>query len=166
MFYELLYVIPARYTDTEVAGIQAKVAALLEGAGVKISRHEEAGKLKFAYPMGQDRFGHYFIAHFEAAPEAVAKIEGGLRLSTDISRHNLAKLEREAKGPVKLLSFEEAKARAREARESRLAGPAVAPGRVAPTSVAAPVQEAAVKSTLSDEELNKKLDEILNEQVT
>lgn len=154
MRYELIYIIPAQVTEAELPAIQAKVKESLEAAGAKITTEKNVGRLKLAYPLKQSKYGYYFLAEFEAGPDALLKITNALRLSTDMARFQIAALKGESKPVEKLLSFEEAKMRAREergARESK--APVVEPM----------IQEAAVKPAMSLEDLDKKLDQILNE---
>lgn len=161
MTYELVYIIPAQVTDAELPGIQGKVTALVEAAGAKIVTDRNVGRLKLAYPVKGSKFGHYFMVKFEANPEALPKLNESLRLSTDLSRFEIALAPKSGKEIPKILSFEEARMRGREERSSVGTRP-TAPAQQAE---AAPVQEAAAKSGMSMDDLDKKLDQILNEKV-
>lgn len=155
--YELLYVIPAQYADSELPALQKKVAGILEKAGVTISRHEYAGKLKLAYPMKGNRYGHYVVAEFASEPAALAKITADLRLTGELIRVGIVKAEAgvRAGGPRTLVSHEEAGMRAREAAHTVLHSSA---------PVASPLP-APSKPALTTEQIEQKIEEILNEQV-
>lgn len=164
MNYELIYIVPAQFTDAELPAVQAKIAVVLETAGAKILRHEAAGKLKLAYPIKHGRFGQFFLAYFEAEKNQMAKVQELLRMTTEIARFQIAIGPRDSKGMKgqgAVISFDDAR---RIAREDRLASSQV---RTPASSLAdaAPVQETAVKSGMSLEDLDKKLDQILNEGV-
>ncbi len=164
MNYELIYIVPAQFTDTELPAVQAKIAAVLETAGAKILRHEAAGKLKLAYPIKHGRFGQFFLAYFEAEKSQLAKIQELLRMTVEIVRFQIAvgpKDPKGMKGQGAVISFDDARRLAREERLTSSQARAAAPS---PTD-AAPVQETAVKSGMSMEDLDKKLDQILNEGV-
>jgi small subunit ribosomal protein S6 len=106
--YELLYIVPAKYTEVEVAGIMKKVVALVEKHGGKLVRHEDAGKLKFAYPIDHVRHGNYILAEFEAPTEAPKGLENDLRLgmTTEVLRFTLAKADAASWGkPLALSSY-------------------------------------------------------------
>ena len=155
--YELLYIIPAQYTDAELPAVQKKVTGILEKAEVKISRHDHAGKLKLAYPMKGHRYGHYMLVEFRAEPSVIAKITTDLRLATEVVRAEVVRVEEgiRAPGPRTIVSHEEAGFRAREA---------AAPLSGAPAPVAAPIP-VPTKPSLTSEQLEQKIEEILNEQV-
>ena len=153
--YELLYIVPAKYTEGEVAGIMKKVADLLSKHGAKLVRHEDAGKLKFAYPIDHIRHGNYVLAEFEAEPAAPKGIENDLRLgmTNEVLRFTLAKAEKESWGkPLKLSSYvAPLSAEADEATAAKKSEAAVA---------AAPKAEVKVAPT---EDLDKKIDAALAE---
>lgn len=163
MLYELLYILPARHTDTELPEVQAKITALIEASGAKIARNESAGKLKLAYPIKNNRYGQFFIVYFDAPKDVMQKLNETLRLSADLGRYQISKATMPEKETMKILSFDDAKSRA---REDRAAAPtyrgAPASADVAPE--AAPAVAAKAAASLSMEDLDKKLDQILNEQ--
>lgn len=160
MTYELVYVIPAQHTDAELPGIQAKITGLVEASGAKVKSDKNVGRLKLAYPVKGSKFGHYFMVNFEASAEVLPKLNESLRLSTDLARFQVSIASKTAKDIGKILSFEEARLRG---REERVAPGTRAPG--APVGEAAPVQDAPAKSGMSMDDLDKKLDQILNEKV-
>ena len=155
--YELLYIVPAKYTESEVAGIMKKVAGLLEKHGAKLVRHEDAGKLKFAYPIDHIRHGNYVLAEFEAETSAPVLIENDIRLglTSEVLRFTLAKSDPAAWGkPLVLSSYvaplsgeEDEKHESRDEKGNK-------PVKVEPVS---PVNAA---------ELDKKIDEALAEDAS
>ncbi|MBP9748636.1 30S ribosomal protein S6 [Patescibacteria group bacterium] len=160
MLYELLYILPARHTDAELPELQAKITSLIEAAGVKVVRNESAGKLKLAYAIKNNRYGQFFLVYFEAPEAAMQKVNEALRLSTDLGRYQISRATMPEKESMKILSFEDAKTRA---REDRAAAPSYR-GPAAAEAMPEPVPAVAAKpSALSMEDLDKKLDQILNE---
>ena len=145
--YELLYTLPAKYTDVEIRAEQEKITNALTGFGMSISRNEEVGKIKIAYPMSHHRYGHFILVEFDAPAPALAKINEYLRLSKDtILRHQIFKREQGVR-PFLKLADPEARIEYREP--------------VAVTaSVAAVPESIAVSKPLSQEELDKQLSAI------
>jgi len=153
MQYELLYIIPAQYTDEEIGGTVEKVTKILEDTGVKITRNENLGKLKLAYPIKHVRHGFYVLVEFEADAEKIRRLERELRLMPEVLRHQTIRLERklkegEEKKEIKMISYE-------------------APGREEEKPAPRPREEKRVapKKKVNLEELDKKLDEILESDV-
>ena len=52
------------------------------------------GRRRLAYPIDGQREGSYHILVFEAPAEAVAELEGGLRITEDVMRHLVTRVER------------------------------------------------------------------------
>lgn len=160
MTYELVYIIPAQHTDAELPGIQAKITGLVEASGAKVKSDKNVGRLKLAYPVKGSKFGHYFMVNFEATAEVLPKINESLRLSNDLARFQISIASKLGKDVGRILSFEEARMRGREERSAQ--GTRV-PGVSVGDSVS--VQDAPAKSGMSMDDLDKKLDQILNEKV-
>jgi ribosomal protein S6 len=161
MLYELLYILPAKHTDAELPALQAKITSLIEAAGVKIVRNESAGKLKLAYPIKNNRYGQFFLVYFDAPETVLQKVNEALRLSTDLGRFQISRAALPEKESMKLVSFEDAKNRA---REDRAAAPSHRGGAVEDARESAPAAVSPKVPALSMEDLDKKLDQILNEQ--
>jgi small subunit ribosomal protein S6 len=154
MNYELLYIIPAQFTDDETEQKKAMVTALIDKAGVKITRNDNLGKFKLAYPIGQVRHGFYILVEFNGETGAIQIIEREIRLLADVLRHQIIRLpERsEAKGgkakkEIKMVSYE-----APGQDEEKPSPRREQPKKPAPKKV-------------NLEELDKKLDEILESDV-
>ncbi|MFA6131972.1 MAG: 30S ribosomal protein S6 [Patescibacteria group bacterium] len=161
MMYELLYIIPTRFTDAEIEGIQGTVRGLIEKAGAKVVKEENLGRIRLAYPIKQTRHGSYILAYLEAETSVVAEIENQLRLATEVLRHMLVQLPKGVPERSFLLESYVAPLSEEEEEIRR-------PHRAAE---AAPVKPAEVTETepvlrdekpLSMEDLDKKLDEILD----
>lgn len=166
MVYELLYIIPTRYTDAEVGEIQTKVNGLVQKVGAKVVKEENLGRIRLAYPIKQTRHGTYILAYLEAETAMVAKLENQLRLTGEVLRHMIVQLPKgipersfELESYVAPLSEEE--------EENRRAAKRTVTGFVLPAKVPEVVAGnvgpmAHEEKPLSMEELDKKLDEILD----
>ncbi len=155
--YELLAIIPAIHTDTEVPAIADKVVAIVTAAGGTIVRSENLGKLKLAYPIKHQKHGYYWLVQFDAEGAVVAKIENDLRLSEHVLRHMLTE---RAEGADKARFQLEAYVSpiSEEGFATRKEKPRRKAGEVAP---AATSQVAPRGPEMTVEELDKKLDQIL-----
>jgi len=175
MMYELLYILPTRYTDTEVEGIQAKVKGLVEKSGAKVMKEDNLGRIRLAYPIKQIRHGSYILSYFEVAPtgeewsesKTVAEVDNQLRLAEEVLRHMIIQLPKGI--PERSFDLESYVAPLSEEDEENrhAARHAETPVKVA---VAAKVPEtepvARDEKPLSMEELDKKLDEILDVNIS
>lgn len=92
--YELLYIIPATITDTEVGTVETKINALLTKLGATVEFTKRLGKLKFTYLVKKQRYGHYIAVILTAETTAIAKIDENLRINSDILRYMLLRTEK------------------------------------------------------------------------
>lgn len=85
--YELLYIVPTSFTDEEAGTIESKISALITKYGATVQTTTRLGKLRMAYPINDQRHGHYIMTMFTAEGAALATIEDNLRINNDILRH-------------------------------------------------------------------------------
>lgn len=156
--YELLYSIPAESTEDELRATHGKVAELLKTVNVELKSHAIVGKAKLAYPIRRIRNGHFALAIFNAEPTAMAKLDEVLRLSGIFLRHQIVRIPEGVKLHTLILPREGEVVDTRMPRPTRRA-PATAPMVVQP---GAPIP---AKPEMSMEELEKKLDQILTEEI-
>lgn len=159
--YELLYIVGTQFTDQEITSIQSKIDEMLTSCGAKVLKTQNLGKIKLAYPIKKIRHGSYVLSYFDAESSVITDINRRLGLTEEILRHTLLErptgaLERtfEISSYVAPLS-EEAKAE-REMKRS----PAKASKKI-DVQVAPPASVALNQAPMTMEELDQKLDKIL-----
>ncbi len=138
--YELLYIIPGRYTEEEMEGISGKINETVKKHSGEITLTDNLGSKKIAYPIANTQVGNYLVIEFNAEPEKIKELEGELKLTPEVLRCEivLKKLKTQAE-------IEEEKIRKEKMAEK------------------AKVEEVKAEpaSKVSLEELDKKLGEIL-----
>jgi small subunit ribosomal protein S6 len=152
--YEIMYIIPSKYTEGEMDDIIKKVGEIMETAGAQITDTFNMGKRRLAYPISHQRNGTYVLVHFDAESETIAKMDSILRLTGEILRHMIVERDPHIKQAPTFNESEER--RSDEPRERQ--------------KEAAPIQAKSMPSAAGHEnvnikELDKKLDEILTEEV-
>jgi small subunit ribosomal protein S6 len=172
--YELLYIIPATFTDEDVGRIEGTVGALLEKNGAKIDTTTRLGKFRLAYPIKKVRHGHYILVNLTTDGANVKAIDEALRISSDVLRHLILRADEAGGDKFDLVQFtevnldakdEERKARRRDEKpgEERkteiVAGAAVLDGAKEESAEKAPVAE------ISTEDLEKKIDAAIQDTV-
>ena len=156
MIYEVMYVIPSKYSDTEIDGIAAKVGTLFTKHGAKVQKTDSLGKIKLAYPIKKERYGTYMLAFIEMEGEMIEKLDQDLRLTDEVLRHVMVKREKGV--PATYHVPESYIAPLTPEGQRSMAKPVV---KDAPKT--APQAEA--KEKLSTAEIDKKLDEILDSDI-
>lgn len=87
--YEILFIIPNKFTEDEAKTIIEKVEKTIADSGGKISYREYWGKKKLAYEIKHNAYGYYSLCEFDLEKNALAIIDQNLRLSTDVLRHQI-----------------------------------------------------------------------------
>jgi len=155
--YEMLYIIPANFTVEEVKPITQKVKKIIEENQGNITLEEDLGKLKLAYPIKNQSHGFYQLFEFDLPKQNLQNLNNLLKLTNDILRFLIVKkklktkeeLAKEKKLQDKLAKKkEQAIEKIKEEKNTQ-------PEKTKKT-------EKTTKEKISIEELDKKLDEILD----
>lgn len=133
--YEIAYLL----TDPTV---QETLLKLLNQHGGEVSYQGELKEIKLAYPVQKHTAAHFGFAQFKISPEAVVKYGAALKLQKDVLRIMIISYAPKAVKPVPAASY------------SKVAA-------AAPESVKADVEKPKPGEPLSNELLEKKLEEIL-----
>jgi small subunit ribosomal protein S6 len=85
--YELLFVVPNKFTIDELKPVIKKISDIITDNGGKITYSEEWGNKKLAYPIKHFTHGYYNLFEFDASSEKVAQINNIIKMDSDIIRH-------------------------------------------------------------------------------
>lgn len=85
--YELLYIVPAPFTEKDLDGISKKIKEIIKNSDGKITKQDYLGNKKLAYPIKQVHRGFYLLVNFEIGPEKITKIDQKLKLTPEVLRH-------------------------------------------------------------------------------
>jgi small subunit ribosomal protein S6 len=94
--YELMLVLRPDLAEDRVQATLDRITRSIstsEGQLVKVSPW---GRRRLAYQIGQFREGSYYIVLFDAPSEAVLEIERGLRITEELLRYLVTRVERPA----------------------------------------------------------------------
>ena len=157
--YELLYIIPGKYTEEETGSIMTAVNELLIRHQAQDIKEKDLGKKKLTYPIKDNHYGYYVLSNFIIEGVNLAKIELALKLMPEIIRHQivyyLEPSKTEAKTPNR------SKAEEKSTDETPEAKPAAAETPSSP-SQNGPAEK---QPKVSLAELDKKLDELLKDDI-
>ncbi|MBT4277179.1 30S ribosomal protein S6 [Candidatus Falkowbacteria bacterium] len=91
MNYELLFIVPNKYSDDEVKEINQKVISTVKENGGDIQSTQDWGKKKLAYQIKHFRYGYYTLVIFAGEPDTPEKITQKLNINTDVIRFQIVK---------------------------------------------------------------------------
>ena len=85
--YELLYIISNKYSEDELKPIIQKVGRIIKDNGGNITKTEEWGKKRLAYPIKHFNYGYYNLVEFDIKGDKTGKINRTLQMAREILRH-------------------------------------------------------------------------------
>lgn len=95
--------------EIDLEKAEAKIKKIIEAARGKITKTDNWGKRKLAYPIKKNDFGIYIFYTVEMEPSGVAKIEQTFNITDEIIRFLITKPDLKAKAKAEALSVEKAK---------------------------------------------------------
>lgn len=164
--YELLFILPGTLAESEVQPVVDAVAAVITDRGGKVVRMDDMGKSRLAYPMKHIRYGYFRLCQFEAGYEQVPLIQQKLRLINELLRSLIVKRDAKSLGARQVQFISPISSVEREPVNSQFAEPEAVRAEAAPREVAVPVAVAPETKKIPLEDIDKKLDEILEKDIT
>lgn len=118
-FYETIFIVKPDLTDEVLAEREAWAKDILTNNGADIVNVERWGKKRLAYQIEKQRYGHYYLFHYEAPASVVPELERNFRMSEDIMKYITVKLEGKLVEQARQAAVKAAEDAARQA-EARL----------------------------------------------
>jgi small subunit ribosomal protein S6 len=91
--YETLYIVNAGLSDSEVQAIADRFKGIVEEQGGTVEKAAKWDKRKLAYEVNGHKEGNYVLMVFEAAAPVPAELDRRMRISDDVIRHRIYKLD-------------------------------------------------------------------------
>ncbi len=170
--YEYFCVISQNVTEDEVKDLLGVIKQALLDVGAKNVADQNMGKQRLAYPFpGKQAHGTFALIEFDIEPEKVVEFKEKIRFVKGISRSVVRvraqqQEKREEKSTGTTFASAEAGPVVKKVAAKKVLEPEIAirTASAEKAPVAAPAKEE--KKQLSQEELDKRIDALLNEEVT
>jgi small subunit ribosomal protein S6 len=92
--YELTYVVRTDVSEDTVKSTMDQIQQWVTAEeGNEILRVDQWGRRRLAYPIRDQREGHYVLLDVNLAPESIAEIERNLKLSDEVLRYLLVRAD-------------------------------------------------------------------------
>jgi small subunit ribosomal protein S6 len=91
--YELAFIIQPNLDEEGATGVVDKVSQFVKSVNGEVASVDVWGRRKLAYPINNYREGTYVLVQTKMSPSAVADLERNLKLSEEIIRYLLIKVE-------------------------------------------------------------------------
>lgn len=173
--YELMYLLGSHVADDEVPTISASILKIAGDFGATDIKETQLGKKKLAYPIGKTRNGHYVVLNFAMAGKDVNAFDAKIRTQdANIIRYILINMDEHLERMEKDRIVQSKIVRKGPPEESVVAEEKPAKVKeTAPASSEAPAKKekkakksAPVLADINPEELDKKIEEALSEDLT
>lgn len=92
--YEALYIINSSLEEEARNGVIERFSGLVTANGGTVDNIDEWGKRRLAYPINDLNEGYYVLMHFTAEPDFPRELERNYKISDDILRYLITKLEK------------------------------------------------------------------------
>lgn len=91
--YELIYILQPELEDEGIKAVDDRVSQAIAGEQGTITGTELWGKRRLAYPIKKHFEGYYILHNVSMPPGAVRNVERQLRLSEDVLRFLVVRVE-------------------------------------------------------------------------
>lgn len=91
--YELAFIIEPNVDDEGVTGVVDKVSQFVGAIDGEVTSIDVWGRRKLAYPINKRYEGTYVLLQTKMPPTAIVELERNLKLSEDIIRHLLIRVD-------------------------------------------------------------------------
>jgi len=167
--YELLYIVTSSADDKKLEEVNQKISGFITQNDGSITKKDDWGKRKLAYVINHEKYGNYVLMEFDADREMLKKLDASMQLMPELLRQIVVskrvKSESEVAKEKQLKEKIEAK-RAEKQRavetEERATTKEILEEK--PTERTKNTKDAKGEK-ISLEDLDKKLDEILKEEI-
>ena len=94
--YELMLVLRPDLPDDRVQAVLDRTTRAISAADGQLVKVSPWGRRRLAYPIDRYREGSYYIVLFDAPPTTADELERGLRITEEVMRHLITRVERPA----------------------------------------------------------------------
>ena len=91
--YELVVIISPEVAEEQINTTLEKVSRFIAEKGGSVTEVNRWGRRKLAYPIKRSMEGVYVLTRFKAEPKSTAELEANLKLSEEVLRHLLVRVD-------------------------------------------------------------------------
>ena len=98
--YEIVFILSPQVPDDQLASSVEKVTKIISSRGGAIESVDRWGRRRLAYPIKHFNEGNYVLARFQLDGAAISELEAQLKVSEEIIRHLVVRLDGQIAQPV------------------------------------------------------------------
>lgn len=113
--YETVGIVKPDVPDDAVKAIIQKASNAVTSDGGEITKLDEWGRRRLAYPIEKKNEGYYFVLEYRSNPAASKEVERLLQLNEDVLRYQTVRIEKRQKAEAKAAEARTERANAKAA---------------------------------------------------
>lgn len=102
-FYEAVFIVRQEASSSHVESVAQEAISTIKEFGGDITKTEFCGLRNLAYPIKKCKRGHYVLLNLISNPEGIKELERKFRLSEDILRFLIIKVDQLDNNPSALM---------------------------------------------------------------
>jgi len=107
--YETIFILRSEVTRESSESISSRLTDIVSREGGKLTRFENWGRRKLAYPVGKQKRGVYVYLKYIGRGNLVSEVERNLRLLDDVVKYQTVKLREEVQREAVVVGDEDVK---------------------------------------------------------
>jgi small subunit ribosomal protein S6 len=119
--YEVMFIIDTDVPEDESARLSENLAQVVTDQGGTITKNENLGRHKLAYPIGRKNDGLYMLFEIDGSGREIAELERRMRVNDQVIRYITVRVDEDRRRAEKFKAK-----RARKASKRPLSGSAAA----------------------------------------
>ncbi len=93
--YETMYILKPDLEEEKKDALIAKFSEIITSNGGEVTKTDEWGKRRLAYPINYINDGYYVLTYFSADSELPTELERNFKISDDVIRYMVVNLDKE-----------------------------------------------------------------------
>jgi len=85
--YEIMYLISPKIKDEDLNPLTEQLRTLISKHSGEIKKEDDLGKKKLAYPIKNYRHGFYYVMYFDMPGDKISALEKDLKITEDVLRY-------------------------------------------------------------------------------
>jgi small subunit ribosomal protein S6 len=134
--YEVMFIVDAAATEDEVARLSDGLRQVIADQGGTVTRHEDMGRRRLAYPIGRSTEGRYVLFEVDGSGREIAELERRMRVNDQVIRYITVRVDEDRRRAEKFKAK-----RARRASKRGFSGAAARGGAAAEANASGEGQE-------------------------
>ena len=85
--YEVMFIVDTDVSDDEITRLNDNLQQIVTDQGGTITKNENMGRRKLAYPIGRKTEGHYVLFEIDGSGREIAELERRMRVNDQVIRY-------------------------------------------------------------------------------